>query len=480
MNKNTRAGAYRDFVSPILSDSVSAEVEYLSNISTKGSINVSGDIGHRNIVSFSKRFIKEDSLSLPVVIGDDNIVDLYFRSKTPSSNNPHTLQIGNENRIKARTSENPVDIEVGSRNVIDGFFNAGNIVIGDNNLLYDFTGEISDGVVVSATDKLGSLMFSTKITEPAGVGSTYVEVLSTHNMMIGGEIKFGTVGAAFARKKIKSIIGVKVYLDEPLSLKESTYPEALVFNDLPETEETKVFYTSADAVRLSKRLPISEDSSLPLREIEIDGTFSTKIFFVRSSDNIAIVKNLLPSSYPAGTRVVAKGWYPYEAKTWNITGVVDSSAKVVSVENPDGAYIGREITDSNGDAFSIVGFIDSNIVLSGIPALGIGVSDSVPIVLPTLNTIAIIEATQSADNAIITIPEHEFSEGDTVLFTGFSDLKTIVSVTENTIELNSSLMPAVLNNTICFGNYIVDRSFNHRDFVESHSDEIHNYLFGAM
>jgi len=479
---DTRRGAYRNFIAPVVTDGVNAEVDYLSRINTNGAITINGAVGNRNTLYFKKRHIKYDHLTIDFSAGKENYGKVYFRSKTQYLDFNHAMTIGDRNMVDLRSVENPVDILIGSDNYIDGSFNAGDITVGDGNILIDFNGIIKSGTKAYPSPKLGSLMFDTRVTDYSGEGSTYITVADVSLMEFGGEVKFGTVGAAFARKTITKIIGNKVFIDTPLTAKESTYPNALVFNSLPEDKPEYTFYTSGITKELSKRLPINTSAILALREVVIGGTFNTKIFFVRSSDNVAIIKDLSPSVFPSGTEVYAKGYHPFDARNINVISI-DQDNSLAEVDSLEGVHIGRVFTNNINDEFIVTGFFDSKIIFDSVLDLTVGNISSlaIDVIQETKNIELEISEDISASNLMIpVVSTNGISIGDTVYFDGFSEPRTVVSKTSGTIELNISMLPSEVNDIVAYGSYIVDRATDRRGLIDDARENIHTYLFGGL
>jgi len=478
--KDTKRGAYRNYIAPEISGDTTAAVEYNTDFSSKGEISSHGDIGHSNTISLTRRTIKKDSLGIQTNIGDKNLVKMYFRSKQPYRDGMHVLNIGSNNNIDIRTSENEIDIAIGDNNYMSGSFNIGDIVVGSNNILIDFDGIIEAGKGVRLLKKLGSLMYDIRISEYAGTGSTYIQVTDTSLLGVGGEIKFGSTGSAFVRKKITGIIGNKVFIDSPLLSKESTYPNALVFNDLPEIVSPLSFSTSADSTELTKRLPVNTTEILALREVVIGGSFSTKVFFVRSSDGVAIIKDLLPESFPAGTSVTSDGYDPYSSRDWTVSSI-DTGNNLVTVDTMDGAHVGRTLIDDDGNEYVIVGFFDSKLVLNDMTVVPVGNlhSESIPYEEEIKSRVSSISSDVPANETILNIDDTtDFFVGAEIFVDGYSDKRIVTAVYSGSIEISESFLPSEINDTVCFGTYTTSLNTDHRAVIPAVRPDLHNYLFG--
>jgi len=475
---STRRGAYRNFVSSETTGICTASLGYLTQIDIAAGIKISGEVKERNILALDRRNIRGDSLDIVLDIGLGNMSSLYFRSKTPYSVNTHYIKMGNNNITDIRTQENPLALDLGSGNRIKGSFNSGDIYIGDDNILADFDGLIKKDTVVYSKKKLGTLMYLTRTVESSVAGSVYITVDDASLVAFNEEIKFGSIGAAFVSRKVTKVEENRIFFNSPLTQKEATYIGAIVFNDSPEIIESVSFQTTGEAKAMSKRVPIDATLPLPLRDIVIGGIFSTKVFFVRSSDNIAIIKDLLPNDFPMGTSMFAPGRNIYKGESYGVVAI--KSANTVEVDNLSGVFIGRIMSDENGISYKVVGFGDNKVTFSSTIDENITLLTVSEIIkeAETASSQSTVISEVSADTIRIPIRGESFSVGDSIQMSGFSGSREVVAVFEDEVEISEGFMPSELNSMVGYGRYLVPRNESNRLLILESTKDIHSYLFG--
>ncbi|HID37654.1 MAG TPA: hypothetical protein EYP39_09840, partial [Ghiorsea sp.] len=315
-------GPYRNVVPNTINDVTFDKMFGTSvgnKISTRLATVVVDDCGDFNNILFYKRKIstkipsKTFTALVNISMGQENSGEIKFMSEKEGDVSIN-VTLGSFNNLEMKTYDND-DIRIGSNNTILGELNTKNngVAIGDNNFLVDFKSEITEGRFVKGYPKIGALMFNTKIIEYAGVGQTYVEFEDTSKVSNGMEIIFGSVGAGFVRRNVTGVDGTKVYFDVPLKNKESTFPNALAFNEYYDILPAYSSTLSADAPRRSKRIFVSHNQNLHLREVVIGGTFKTTVFFMREADNMTIIKDMTPEDISSGTTIVSEEVNPYSA-----------------------------------------------------------------------------------------------------------------------------------------------------------------------
>ena len=367
-SRSKRSGAYRDLMRNYIDGEEDIEHRILgrknvltSTLTTFDSLN----LGFFNSLQLRKRLIAIEhelfKINSTVSLGNFNDIYIKYWSDKEEDYSVSVVAVDNNNVDVFMPEQDNLDI--GSGNHIRGVLNISNsgTTIGDNNILIDFTPELTTGSVVSGLPELSELMVKTEIASVSGLGETAIEVEDPSKIMLGGKIFFGTVGAAYADRIVTSVDGNFVGFGDPLLSKETTVMGSIVFNHYPETVSTFNSSLSEDVAKGSKRIILSDLGSLHLRDIVIGGSFTTKSFFQRTSDNMVIIRDSTDAEYLAGTTVISDGFFPYSS--W-VTSAILSSGSTYMVSDPrDNAYIGRLTTIDTVDYY-ITGFTSSTITFN--------------------------------------------------------------------------------------------------------------------
>ena len=430
----------------------------------------------RRVASRTKVFTMESS----VTAGDENSIDVsyWYPEEVDYS---ASITAGSNNNIDVVLYE--VDnISIGSGNHIRGHLNIANsgTVIGDNNILIDFTPEVIEGSAVYGLPSLSELMFQTEVTSISTTGAISIEVDDTSKIMLGGEIFFGTLGAAFADRIVTSVVGNIVGFETPLTSKEITIVGSRVFNHYPETVASFNSVLSEDVIQGSKRIVASDLGDLHLRDITIGSTFKTVSFFQRSSDNMIIIKDATDSAYPIGTDVVSDGIYPY--LLWDTPISLDSGSTYFVDNAKDSAYIGR-VVNVEGTDYSIIGFTDSTITLdSAVP--GITSSLLFPAVSEALGggpSNTTLEANAAGNSIEISVVDAStFFVGQILRISEIVKPFTVISITGNDITLDDMIFGSSINNSFYVG--VVELPIDivaTKASIEAGALDLNTYIFGG-
>ena len=442
-------------------------------------------------------------------IGKNNYVDLYKRDVMRKSDMYHfvataTLDIGSMNRIKVKywdknegdysvsisCGDNNVvdvlvherdDISMGDNNIVTGIVDlADTVSIGSNNILVNFMAELPIGSTVVGFPRKWSLKVDTKISAYAGQGQTYVEVEDTTNITKGRAIYFGSTAAAYVKRIVKSVDGQKVYFDEPLMAKEATFPGAEAFNRYYEVWERYDGHLAREAKAGTRVIYLDTNANLRMREIIINGSFTARVMFVRESDNMAILNTLIDEDIPEGSSVVSYGSNPYSQLSMHITG--SDGAKYFTSSTKD-ISIGRKCVVA-GEEYSVVGFGDDYIVLSGeLPA------DVYDIVFPAIDATyggeivvgRTTEKTSGASTRISLDSADRFFVGQKIRIDSVGLYANVTEVGSGYIEIDKTVFPSEINNKFYVGTYELDRDYvDAKNRVASAADGLHEYIFGGL
>ena len=443
------------------------------------------DIGLMNYIRIRKRTISTEektfTMGSSITAGDKNSIYIAYWNDEQGDYST-SLSVGDNNNVEVVLYERD-DISIGSRNHIRGKMNisSSGTTIGDDNILIDFTPEITTGSTIYGYPELSELMFETEIVSIASEGSMQIEVADTSKVMLGNEIFFGTLGAAFADRIVTSVNGNFIGFETPLSSKEVTIVSSRVFNHYPETVEVFNSSLSEDVSKGSKRIMLSDLGSLHLRDITIDGTFETKSFFQRSSDNMVIIRDSTDKDYQAGTSVVSDGEYPY--MLWD-TEISLESGSTYFVNSPKhSAHIGR-VVNVDGIDYHIIGFTSTTITLN----------EPVPIESTALSFSPISEAPgggpssttlteNSAGNSMIIQVQNSstFFIGQILRVSEIVKLFSIVSISANTITLNEKIFGDSIDNSFYVG--VVELPIDivtTKASIEAGALDLNTYIFGEL
>jgi hypothetical protein len=483
-----KSGAYR-ILQPNIINGVSyryiAGSAVSNNIKTRFVDITYSAMGDYNDINLYKRRIapaKEAPfrISVALSIGDKNLIDIKYWSDE-KENTATSLTAGDDNLIDVIVDDLD-DISIGSRNVLLGSFDTMNdgVEIGDDNVLINFSTEISEGTEIVGMPRESEMMYETKVAEYAGMGQDYIEVVDPSMIMFGTEVIFGSSGAAFVRRVVTAVNNNRVYFDEPLLSRESTFPGAEVFNEYYEKLDAFETTLSEDALHGSKRIFMSDSASLHLRDIVIGGTFSTKIFFVRDEDNMAIIKDMLDQDYEEGTTIYSPGVNKYAA--WSIVGEKDPNIpNRLLFDGENNAYIGRSCTVGQ-DEYTIVGFgrgyIDLSVDIAGTQlACSFDELDDREY---GLMVSSIVSADTTGISTVIPVDDTTgFFIGQPVAIDGFSRKPEIVSKTDSEIVLSTPMVEQNISNSFYIGSMkLGNGAAEARQLIANASQDIHTYIFG--
>jgi hypothetical protein len=488
-SRRLNRGAYRDVVPNTIDGDIRNELFGTSvgnSLSTRLVNLTIEDSGDFNLVSFYKRKVSKKKpakvytvdMSLSMGSKNSGLIRLMGVEERDFS---VSVDIKDRNILDFKTYDED-DIIIGSDNIIFGVLNTktDGVVIGDGNFLVDFMPEIEGGSYVKGYPKTGSLMYETNVTAYAGVSQDYIEVADTNRMACNTEIIFGSVAAGFVRKNITGIIGNRVYLDSPLTAKESTFPEAMVFNEyyeiLPAYEST----LARPAERRTKRLFVSDNQSLHLRNVTIGGTFDTKVFFMRSADNMTIIKDLTPEEFPSGTSIIAREVNPYSA--WIPSLVQDENTpEKYTVTGENKAFIGRS-TMVGTDSYTVVAFTQDTITFSselpdGTDSVYFGELDSEP--SGSMVTSYVSQAVKGNSVSIPVEDSSKFFVGQTIKIEGMSTKGVISEIVDDELVLQDKLFDDIVENKFYVGLYELPISKNSaRSLINAASADLHSFIFG--
>ncbi len=442
------------------------------------------NLGLFNHIEVRKRIVMEQgftfTMEASITAGDKNSVRALYWSPD-KANYDADINLGDNNNIDVVLYEKD-NISIGSGNHVRGRLNVANsgTTIGDNNILIDFTPEITEGSTVYGLPQLSELMFETEIISTSTTNDTQIEVDDTSKIMLGGKIFFGTLGAAFADRTVSWVNGNFVGFDVPLTYKETTISGSRVFNHYPETEEVLSSTLSEDVDEGSKRIMISDLGSLHLRDMTIDGTFNTKSFFQRSSDNMVIIRDATDKAYPAGTTVISDGTYPYS--TWDTSCSLDSGSTYTVVGAKSSAYIGRVVNVSGTD-YNIIGFTNSTITLNlpvpgGTTDLSFLMVDEAPGGGPSNTVLSVSAAGNSLDISVV--DSSTFFIGQTIRISEMIKVFIVVSIIGDTITLNDKIFGDSVNDSFYVG--VVELSIDvdsTKASIEAGALDLNNYIFGG-
>ncbi len=441
-----RRGAYRDLMRNYINGEEDKENmipgrknTVTSNLTTFDSLN----LGFFNFVKIRKRIVSADRVTFEVnsniAIGDKNNIYVTYWSPQKSDFSV-SISAGDDNHIDVVLHESD-DIAIGSGNYIGGKLNlaSGGTTIGNDNMLIDFEPELVEGSSVYGLPELSELMFETEVVTIGEEGDIQIEVDDTSKIMMGGKIFFGTTGAAFADREVTWVNGNIVGFDKPLAFKEITTVGSRVFNHYPETVELFESSLSEDVEAGSKRIMLSDEGSMHLRDIVIDGTFHTVSFFQRSSDNMMIIKDATDAEYPIGTTIAAEGKYPYSSWTPGCSLETGSTYTVGSTKH--NAYIGRT-THVFGTDYIITGFSEDSITFDAPLPMGVSILvflsvDEAPGGGPS-NTV--LSAGVPGNSETIEVEDASaFFVGQLVRLSEVVKLFTVISISGNTMVLGSKI-----------------------------------------
>jgi len=298
---------------------------------------VSLDVGSSNQIKlFLWSDIKQD-YSASLVAGDKNILEAVTHSISP-------ISIGNNNYIYGTLENLPSGPD-----------------ILNNNILINFNGKLKSNTSIVGRSLLGPLMFETTIATASKKGDVSILVADAHKVMAGQIVYFGTKRAGFARRKVTGATLTEIFFKEPLSAKEISGEHSFVFNERPVFKPAFSTTTAESSRKNTKKLILSDYGELHLRDVEVlaEEPFNTTVYFMRDTDKLAIVEDLITEPLPKGTKVVARTEDPFEA--WAITND-ETDTNVVKCDTFCSACIGR-VGYSGRDAYTIVGFSGEYVIL---------------------------------------------------------------------------------------------------------------------
>ncbi len=445
-------------------------------------------LGFFNHVKIRKRIvIKEEEgskittfvLNSDITTGDRNELSVTYWTDE-LSNIVSSINVGNDNNIDVILDETD-DIMVGSGNYIKGKLNlaSNGTAIGNNNILIDFEPELIRRSAMHGFPELSELMFETEITSIGTEGATSIEVDSTDKIMLGGKIFFGTMGAAFTDREVTWVSGSLVGFDAPLSFKEITTVGSRVFNHYPETITFFESSLSEDVGSGSKRIMLSDTGDMHLRDIVIDGSFHTKSFFQRTADNMVIIKDATDDEYPTGTTVVSEGIYPYLSWTPACSLETGSTYAVNSAKHS--AYIGRT-THVFGIDYIVTGFNEDSITLDAPLPEGVSILvflsvDEAPGGGPSNTSLS--ENVPGNSQVVEVDDASSFFVGQLIRLEGIVKRFTVISISENTIVLDSKIFGDSVDGAFYIGRVELPiDTVATKAAIEAGALDLDTYIFG--
>ncbi len=488
-SRRLNRGAYRNVVPNTINNDIRNELFGTSvgnSLHTRlTTLNIE-DSGDFNVLTFYKRKVSRKKPSkvftagVTLSVGAKNSGYVKLMSIRESDFDV-VANIGSRNVLDFRTYDED-NINIGNDNIVFGVLDTknGGVVVGDGNFLVDFKSEIAEGSYVKGYPKTGSLMYETKVIEYAGVSQDYIEVEDTSRLAYDTEIIFGSVAAGFVRKNITSVVGNKVYLDSPLTAKESTFPDAMVFNEYYEILPAYSSVLSRDAERRTKRIFVSDNQALHLRKVKIGGTFDTVVFFMRAADNMTIIKNLTPEELPAGTTITSSEVNPYSAWIPSLAQDVTIPEKY-TVGGVNKAFIGRSAM-VDAVSYTVVGFTEDTVTFSeelpeGTDSLYFGELDSEP--SGSMVTSSTAQAIAGNSVAIPVDDSSKFFIGQTIKLEGMSTKGLISNIVGGSLILDTQLFDDVVTNKFYVGLYELPISKNSaRSLINTASADLHSFIFG--
>ncbi len=485
-SRDKRKGAYRDLMLNYINgaEDTNNAIEGRKNTVTSNLTTFSSlDLGFFNFVNIRKRIVSEElktfEMNSEVTAGDRNNIHVTYWY--PGAEDFSTsILVGSDNNVDAILHEVD-DISIGDRNRISGKLNvaSGGTVIGDDNVLIDFEPELVSNSSVFGFPALSELMFETEVTSVGTEGSTSIEVDNTDKIMLGGKIFFGTMGAAFADRKVTWASGNLVGFDTPLSFKEITTVGSRVFNHYPETITSLESSLSEDVGSSSKRIMLSDTGDMHLRDIIIDGSFHTKSFFQRTADKMVIIKDATDAEYPAGTTVEAEGTYPYSSWTPACSWEAGSTYAVNNAKH--NAYIGRT-THVFGIDYIITGFNEDSITLNAPLPEGVSILvflsvDEAPGGGPS--STALSENVPGNSQVIEVDDASSFFVGQVVRLDEVVKHFTVVSISESTIVLDSKIFGDSVDGAFYIGRVELPIDVvATKAAIEAGALDLNTYIFG--
>ena len=484
-----RRGAYRNVV-PNEVDGIIRDEWFGSAIGNKIRTRLVnekiGSFGNFNDLVLYKRKVtrrrprKTFVANINISTGNKNSGIIKFMSTKDADLNINVL-LGDNNALDMSTYDED-DISIGNNNTIIGKLDTknGGVTIGDNNFLVDFAPELTKGRYVKGMPKIGSLMFSTEVSEYAGMGQNFICVKNTNKIAYGMEIFFGSVAAGFVRRNVTAVDGNKVFFKEPLENREATFPGALVFNEYYDILPAYSSTLSADAERRTKRIFVADNQNLHMRKVKIGDDFETMVFFMREEDNMTIIKDMTPKEFPAGTPITAPEVNPYSAWTTSITQDKTTSTKY-SISGENKAFIGRSIS-INGTSYSIVGYTSNTITFSkplpdGVTSLHFKEIDSSP---SGEAVTSYLSKSVAGNTKYLPVADgKKFFVGQKIKVEGMSTMGTIASIDGNILTLEKPLFEDTVSNKFYVGLRELTRSVDvDKEFISNAKEDLHRYIFG--
>ncbi len=490
-SREKKQGAYRDLMWNYINgvkdteDKVTGRKNVITSILTDF---IALDLGFFNTVNIRKRVVTEKAGKIittfrmisSVTSGDRNNIEIKYWSPF-LGDFPTVVSVGDDNNIDIILHEIDSTV-VGNANHIRGKLNVSNTgtSIGSNNILIDFEPELVAGSSVYGLPELSELMFETEVISPGVELDNRIEVSDASKIMLGGEIFFGTAGAAFASREVAWVTGNTVGFDEPLLYKERVSVGSRVFNHYPETVEVFESTLAEIAYQGNKRIVLSDTGSLHLRDITIGGSFHTKSFFQRSSDNMVIVKDTIDAEYQTGTSVVSAGAYPYS--TWDTACSLEAGSTYSVSDAMHSAYIGRVI-DVGGSDYIITGFTEDSVSFdSALP--GGTVSLSFPAVDEALGggpSNTELSANVPGNSSIIFVEDtSSFFIGQTVKISEIVKSFVVVSIFEGTITLDDKIFGDSVDDSFYIGKTELPIDIvATKAAIEAGALDLNAYIFGG-
>ena len=488
-SRRTHRGAYRNVVPNEVNGVIENDLfgNAIGNkIKTRLVNEEIGSFGDFNTLLLHKRKVSQKKprktfvSNVNISSGDKNSGTIKFMS-TKAADLDINVSLGDNNTLDVSTYDED-DISIGSNNTIIGKLDTknGGVAIGDNNFLIYFEPELTKGRYIKGMPKIGPLMFSTEISEYAGMGQKFITVADTDKISYGMEIIFGSVAAGFVRRNVTAVDGNKVFFEEPLENNESTFPGALAFNEYYDILPAYSSKLSADAKRRTKRIFVDDNQNLHLRKVKIGDDFETVVFFMREADNMTIIKDMTPTAFPAGTPIISQEVNPYSAWTPSITQD-ETTPEKYSIGGVNKAFIGRSVSIDNV-SYHIIGYTLDTVTFSqalpeGTTSLHFEEIDSSP--SGEMVTSYLSESVAGNTMLLPVTDGTKFFVGQKIKVEGMSTLGTISVIDGNTLILEKQLFDDVITDRFYIGlRELIRSAGSEKSFISNAEKDLHAYIFG--
>jgi len=480
LNREPNRG-YRVYEFNTLNGDISDEVSGANNrVETNGIDSFTNSLGKNNGINLSKNITRNEygqvyPFSFLLSSGSDNSLSVKYIDETDEEHSAK-ISIGDNNVIDIIVRDFD-DITIGSNNMIFGDFNTKRTVIGDGNFLYNFDSELPNGTNVICYPKKWSLQIDARVVEYAGEGQKYIEIDNTDKIAFGTEILFGSTASAFVRRIVKSVIGNRVYFDEPLAPRESTFPGAQVMNLYYEPLSEISGKTLYEVSTRTRKVFLDTQGNYHLRKINIGDYVSSVVYFHRDSDGMTFLKDFISVNIPAGTNFYIKEENPY--KKWEVSLSRIEGNRYAINGDMNIAHIGR-IGTIDGNQFSIVEFSENEIVTD----IDIGENPNVVFFEISSNpggnifSTSLSEIADINDDFIYVDSTIGIFVGQLIKIEGIENVFKVIEIVDNKLFLNKKIVNDSLSNEVFIGKTQLESKESSRDLIESVGNDCSSYLKG--